>query len=87
MNAPPEKKDPLDIYHEGLFKQGNAYQMQVLKESYPGAVQISLFKEEKGLGRNLELMAQGASAVSNMPLLSRPDGRAGRPDVLVRDYR
>ena len=35
--------------------------------------------------RTLELMAQGASAISNMPLLSRPDGVTGRPDVLVRD--
>ena len=30
-------------------------------------------------------MAQGASAISNMPLLSRPDGVAGRPDLLLRD--
>ena len=85
VNAPPEEKEPLDLYREQLFSQGNAYQKQVLQESYPGAVQIPFLSEYEGLRRTLELMVQGASAISNMPLLSRPDGGAGHPDVLVRD--
>ena len=84
-NAPPEEKQLLDPYRQRLFSQGNAYQNQVIQESYPGMVQVPFLNEDEGLMRTLELMAQGASAISNMPLLSRPDGVAGRPDVLVRD--
>ena len=84
-NAPPEEKEPLDTYRQRLFSQGNAYQNQVIQESYPGMVQVPFRDEDEGLMRTLELMAQGASAISNMPLISRPDGVAGRPDVLVRD--
>ncbi|MCH7620814.1 MAG: TM0106 family RecB-like putative nuclease [Chloroflexi bacterium] len=85
VNAPTEEKEPLDPYRQRLFSQGNAYQNQVIQESYPGTVQVPFLNEDEGLRRTLELMAQGASAISNMPLLSRPDGVAGRPDVLVRD--
>ncbi len=85
VNAPEEEKDPLDPYRQRLFSQGNAYQNRVIQESYPGTVQVPFRDEDEGLRRTLELMAQGASAISNMPLLSRPDGVAGRPDVLVRD--
>lgn len=83
--APAEEKETLDPFHQRLFSQGNAYQDQVLQEFYPGAIQVPFRNEDEGLRRTLELMAQGASAISNMPLLSRPDGVAGRPDVLVRD--
>ena len=85
VNAPPEEMESLDLYHEQLFRQGNTYQTQVIRESYAGTVQIPFLNETEGFRRTLELMAQGVSAISNMPLLSRPDGVAGRPDVLVRD--
>ncbi len=85
VNAPPEEKEPLDPYHQRLFSQGNAYQDQVIQESYPGAVQVPFLNQDEGLSRTLKLMAQGASFISDMPLLSRPDGVAGRPDVLVRN--
>ncbi len=87
VNAPPEEKEPLDPYRQRLFSQGNAYQDQVIQESYPGAVQVPFLNQDEGLRRTLELMAQGASSIGNMPLLSRPDGIAGHPDVLVRDSR
>ncbi|MCH7622296.1 MAG: hypothetical protein IH870_10405, partial [Chloroflexi bacterium] len=85
VNAPTAEKETLDPYRQRLFSQGNAYQKQIIQESYPGMVQVPYLSEEEGLMRTLELMAQGAPAISNMPLLSRPDGIAGRPDVLVRD--
>ena len=85
VNAPPVAKEPLDPYRQRLFSRGNAYQHQVIQESYPRMVQVPFLNEDEGLMRTLELMAQGAPAISNMPLLSRPDGIAGRPDVLVRD--
>ena len=85
VNAPPEEQEPLDPYRQRLFRQGNTYQNQIIQESYPGTVHVPFLNEDEGLRRTLELMAQGASAISNMPLLSRPDGVAGRPDVLVRD--
>ena len=85
VNAPPEEKEPLDPYRQRLFSQGNTYQNQTIQESYPGTVQVPFLSENEGLKRTLEFMAQGASAISNMPLLSRPDGVAGRPDLLVRD--
>ena len=85
VNAPPEEKEPLDPYQQRLFSQGNTFQNQIIQKSYPEAVQVSFLNEDDGLKRTLELMAQGASAISDMPLLSRADGLTGRPDVLVRD--
>lgn len=65
--APAEEKETLDPFHQRLFSQGNAYQDQVLQEFYPGAIQVPFRNEDEGLRRTLELMAQGASAISNMP--------------------
>ena len=85
VNAPPEEKEPLDLYRRRLFSQGIAYQDQVIQESYPGTVQVPFLNQDEGLRRTLELMSQGASSISDMPLISRPAGLAGQPDVLVRD--
>ena len=45
VNAPPEEKDPLDPYRQRLFNQGDAYQNQIIQESYPGTVNVPFLTE------------------------------------------
>ena len=84
VHAPEEMRDTLDLFQEHLFETGQAHQSGVTAESYPGAVQEIFHTEEDGFWRTLELMSAGELFVTNMPLLCRPMGLEGRPDLLTR---
>jgi uncharacterized protein len=84
IHAPEELKDAVDPFVQHLFEVGQHHQTNVTAVSYPEAVQEIFFVEEDGFRRTLELMAQGEKFIKNMPLLCRPSGLEGRPDVLVR---
>ena len=83
-HAPAEQKDSIDLFLQHQFEVGQNHQTDVANESYPGAVQEIFLEEEEGFLRTLELMVSGEQYIKNMPLLCRPIGLEGRPDLLVR---
>ena len=84
IHAPEELRDSIDPFLQHLFETGQEHQSSVTEESYPEAVQEIFFTEEDGFRRTLELMSEGEKFIKNMPLLARPMGLEGRPDLLVR---
>ena len=84
VHAPDERKDPINDFQQGLFDYGIEHQKIVAERSYPGSVQTLFLTEEEGFKNCLEFLAQGARSVQDMPLMDRPDGVQGRPDVLER---
>jgi uncharacterized protein len=84
LHAPPEERDPIDPYQQRLFEVGREHQGEVVEGSYPGAVRERFVDEEEGFRRTLEMMSRGECFITDMPLLSRPLGLEGRPDLLVR---
>ena len=84
IHAPEEAKDSIDPFLQHLFETGQEHQSNVTDESYPEAVQEIFFTEEDGFRRTLELMSEGEKFIKDMPLLGRPMGMEGRPDLLVR---
>ncbi len=85
LHAPAHQRDPVDLFQQQLFDSGIKHQVAVVADSYPGAVQKMFRTEEEGFRRCLELLAEGADSVQNMPVLCRPKGLEGRPDLLTRD--
>ena len=83
-HASPEQKDSIDPFLQHQFEVGQNHQTDVTHESYTGAVQEIFLDEEEGFLRTLELMVSGEQYIKNMPLLCRPIGLEGRPDLLVR---
>ena len=84
IHAPEGVQDSIDPFLQHLFQTGQEHQSSVTDESYPEAVQEIFFTEEDGFRRTLELMSEGEKFIKNMPLLGRPMGMEGRPDLLVR---
>lgn len=84
IHAPEGMQDSIDPFVQHLFQAGQEHQTSVTDQSYPEAVQEIFFTEEDGFRRTLELMSEGEKFIKNMPLLSRPIGLEGRPDLLVR---
>ncbi len=84
VHAPEEMRDTMDLFQEHLFETGQTHQSDVTAESYPGAVQEIFLIEEDGFRRTLELLFGGEQYIKNMPLIVRPIGLEGRPDLLVR---
>ncbi len=84
LHAPPEERDSADLYQQRLFEVGREYQTNLVDEDYPGAVQERFVDEEEGFRRTLEVMSRGERFIMDMPLLSRPEGLEGRPDLLFR---
>ena len=84
VHAPEDASDLIDPYTQHLFQVGHEYQSEVTTEQYPDAIQEIFVDEEEGFLRTLELMAQGERHIKNMPLICRPIGLEGRPDLLVR---
>ena len=82
--APEGAEDSIDPFLQHLFQTGQEHQSSVTDESYPEAIQEIFFTEEDGSRRTLELMSEGEKFIKNMPLLARPMGLEGRPDLLVR---
>ncbi|PKB70803.1 MAG: hypothetical protein BZY87_09815 [SAR202 cluster bacterium Io17-Chloro-G6] len=82
--APRELQDTLDLFQQHLFETGREHQIEVTEEEYPGAIQKIFETEEDGFAKTLELMAGGEESIKNMPLLCRPEGLEGRPDILIR---
>ena len=84
LNADPVKRDPTNTYQELLFSRGHQHQSEVTSELFGTAVTESFKTEEDGFMRVLQLMAMGADAIGDMPMLCRPLGLEGRPDVVRR---
>jgi len=84
VHAPEEMRDTMDLFQEHLFETGQTHQSDVTAESYPGAVQEIFLVEEDGFWRTLDLLFGGEQYIKNMPLIVRPIGLEGRPDLLVR---
>ena len=84
LHALPEARDGLDLYQQHLMEVGQQHQTDVIDESYSGAVQEIFTDEKEGFRRTLGLMAQGEKYIKNMPLICRPIGLQGRPDLLIR---
>ena len=84
IHAPQEEQDSLDPFQQHLFVIGHQHQSEVTDESYHGAVQEIFLTEEDGFRRTLEMMLAGELYVKDMPLLCRPRGLEGRPDILAR---
>ena len=74
--APTEERDPLTLYQNLLFDRGQDHELTVMEENYPEAI------EE--VYETLEMMAEGAQSISDMPLIWLPGGMLGRPDVIIR---
>lgn len=84
IHAPSDSKDPMEPFVQHLFDTGHQHQTEVTEESYPEAVQEIFLTEEGGFRRTLELIYNGERYIKNMPLLARPIGLEGRPDLLER---
>ena len=85
IHAPEVHKDPPpSLYQQRLFDQGHAYQAEVIGASYTGAVEKRFYDENEGFRLTLELMVAGERNIKNMPVMCRPLGLQGRPDVLTR---
>lgn len=84
IHAPTGSADPMQPFVQHLFDAGNEHQTEVTSNLYPEAVQEPFLNEEDGFRRTLELMYAGENFISNMPLLARPVGLEGRPDVLAK---
>jgi predicted RecB family nuclease len=84
MNADPAQRDPANAYQDLLFSRGHQHQAEVTLELFGTAVTESFKTEEDGFMRVLQLMAMGADAIGDMPMLCRPLGLEGRPDVVRR---
>jgi uncharacterized protein len=82
--APQEAKDPINDFQQLLFDYGHSHQNQATSRLFGRAAQQMFTDELEGFRRTLALMAQGTSAMANMPLLCWPLGIQGRPDLLVR---
>lgn len=84
LHAPPDARDSINLFQQHLFETGHQHQSDVTAESFPEAVQEMFLTEEDGFRRTLEMMLAGELYVTNMPLLCRPIGLGGRPDLLAR---
>ena len=82
--APQGAKDPINDFQQLLFDYGHSHQNDVTSRLFGRAAQEVFTNEMEGFRRTLALMAQGTSAMANMPLLCWPLGIQGRPDLLVR---
>jgi len=85
LYAPDTARDSLDAYTEHLFTVGQEHQSATVKESYPEAIQQFFTTEDEGFRMTLDLMLKGEKIISNMPIMSRPLGLEGRPDILLRN--
>ncbi|MCI0846148.1 MAG: TM0106 family RecB-like putative nuclease [Chloroflexi bacterium] len=84
IHAPNGSADPMEPFVQYLFDTGNQHETEVISGLYPGAVRESFPTEEEGFRRTVELMYSGANLIKNMPLLARPIGLEGRPDILEK---
>lgn len=84
LHAPLDARDSIDLFQQHLFETGYQHQSDVTAESFPEAVQEIVLEEDDGFRRTLKLMLAGERHVKNMPLLCRPIGLGGRPDLLTR---
>jgi predicted RecB family nuclease len=84
INADRAQRDPTNDYQELLFSRGHQHQAEVTSELFGTAVTESFKTEEDGFMRVLQLMAMGADAIGDMPMLCSPLGLEGRPDVVRR---
>lgn len=84
LNALERFKDPIDPFTQYLFDQGQKHEAVVTAGFYPGALREFFSTEIEGFRRTLEMMAEGADSILNMPLMGGTLGLEGRPDVLER---
>lgn len=84
VNAPVEARDGMDPFQQHIFEVGQKHQADVVNDKYRGAVEKTFTSEDEGFLLALDLLSSGEPYIKNMPLVSRPDGITGRPDVLVR---
>ena len=83
-HAPEDQRESANAYQQHIFEVGREHQTSVVSESYPGAIEKRFVNEDDGFAMTLELMSRGELYVKNMPLVSRPKGIEGRPDLLVK---
>jgi predicted RecB family nuclease len=84
LHVDKSHRDPPNDYQELLFKRGNQHQAEVTNELFGTSVSESFRTEEEGFIRVLQLMTLGADAIGDMPVLCRPLGLEGRPDIVRR---
>ena len=84
IHAPAGSADSMQPFVQYLFDTGNEHQTEVTSNLYHGAVEEFFPTEEDGFRRTLELMHSGENFIQNMPLLARPIGLEGRPDILAK---
>ena len=84
LRAPEDRKDPIPQFTQYLFEQGIKHEAAATAEFFPGALREFYSTEAEGFRRTLEMMAEGAASIQNMPLLGGLAGLEGRPDVLER---
>ena len=84
IHAPPDGQDSINLFQQHLFDTGHQHQTEVTGAQFHGAVQEIFHTEEDGFRRTLKLMLAGETYLKDMPLLCRPMGVEGRPDILAR---
>ena len=84
LHAPADARDPMNDQMQHIFDIGNNHQDRVNDRFFSGGVQEVFKTEEEGFRKPLEIMFVGATAIMDMPLVCRPEGLTGRPDVLER---
>ncbi len=84
LHVDDRHRDPPNAYQELLFRRGNQHQADVTNDLFGTSVSESFRTEEEGFIRVLQLMALGTDAIGDMPVLCRPLGLEGRPDVVRR---
>lgn len=84
LHVDSRHRDPPDPYTELLFRRGHEHQAAATAALFGTSVTESFKTEEEGFIRVLELMAVGADAIGDMPVLCRPLGLEGRPDMVRR---
>ena len=84
LHAPADARDPMNDQMQHIFDIGKNHQDRVNDRFFSGGVQEVFKTEEEGFRKSLEIMFVGATAIMDMPLICRPEGLTGRPDVLER---
>jgi uncharacterized protein len=77
-----EDRDPPHPYQLHLFTLGQEHEREVIEKDHPEAIADTSATMEGGFRKTLKVMIQGSKAIRGAPLIYRPQGIYGRPDLL-----
>ncbi len=84
-HAPEDQKDPISLFMQHIFDQGNEHEESYVEDSYPEATKVTFDTQVEGFLKGLQEMARGASTIHGAPLFYLVEDLYGIPDILERD--